>query len=288
MTNGGLKCSSVSADGECLCLSNSLLKCNGQDISRKGGKSKPLMIVLPADFSFIKSCDGDFAYLEHLNSAQPELTVETEGATLKFKGKFIETCSAFMSIDMQPTKKQSVCNDLTTRILVFETATIASPGIRDSASSCDAVTAVEDARDDGKGHCSISPARTKDIDNEPTWLQHFGCSALSHPQQVKWTASQRNRSSVTGLASQSIAAEELTSSSLKDASILSDSEELEADKEGSRKGCRIPSSRNHAPQSGRDKSSTLRQGSRKRSRVSYVESSGSESDDDSQASAWDE
>lgn len=314
-------------NGSCLIPSDAILKCNGQDISRKGGKSKSLMIVLPAELSFLKNSDGDFAYLENLNSAQPELVIEVEGGALRFKGKFVETRSAFLSIDLQPTKKQSVCNDLTTRILVFD------PPIYSTATVA-AVAKIGEGTPTETGESGPHLATTKDGEEVGSWLQHFGCSVAAQPRLVKCSASQRSRLSTTvsgsslsqpSQRSTSVGEGEKqkkTGRSLKHAvhTVDDDSEqekqvEEQSDEDGEegglrgggRKGGGASMSRKRAGDAngsakrrgGADDVSEAmarRSGARKRGRVSYVESiSGesdreddSEDDEQSQDSSWDD
>jgi hypothetical protein len=280
----------VSAAGPVLSLSDAVSKCNGQDISRKGGKAKSLMIVLPTDMSFLKNTDGDFAYLENLNSTQPELVVEVTGGELRFLGKFVETCSAYMSIDIQPTKKQSVCNDPTTRILVFDPPTFKSTANSDSSKGYDVSTD------------SAPPATPGKKDDVANWLQHFGCSALSQPRLVKYSSSQRSRLSTTSSISQRSTVVKKTNKSLT--SVEANEEEIESigndpdsEEGGDENGGTVKSSRKRvvAPRSKNRKEDyvpTTRKGTRKRTRVSYADSDESEeveeSENGSEESSWDE
>jgi hypothetical protein len=303
--------------------SDSILKCNGQDISRKGGKAKSLMIVLPADLSFMKNTDGDFAYLENLNSSQPQLVVDVEGGVLRFKGKFVETRSAFLSIDIQPTKKQSICNDLTTRVLIFEAPSfngtpcgeeVVAPAAAAAAAAAAASGALETGRD-----APLPPPPVEKETDESLWLQHFGCSAEAQPRAVKSSASQRCRLSVSSSTtfsasqSQSSAKKEIKNSSSCPVAPESDSEGARAsgktrvsvmkkEKTPVRKRTGGGSAQPNEQQPEEEGGGRVRRTgtTRKRSRVSYVESSSggeSEEEDDeeedggdseSQESSWDD
>jgi hypothetical protein len=60
-----------------------LIKCSGQDITRRGGKLKNgVMIVLPLDISIAKGSEGVFGYLENMDSNRPELVLETQEVLL--------------------------------------------------------------------------------------------------------------------------------------------------------------------------------------------------------------
>ena len=93
------------------------------------------MIILPAEFSFLKGAEGSFGYIDNYNTSAPELVLDTEkvrtvvhavdGVTcsqgeIRFQGRFQEMSTLFMAIDLQPRKNQSLCQDITSRALVFD------------------------------------------------------------------------------------------------------------------------------------------------------------------------
>lgn len=267
---------------ESITPSDSIIKCNGQDISRKGGKSKPLMVVLPADLSFKKNAEGDFAYIENLNSAQPNLVMEVEGGILRFAGKFVDTRAAFLSIEIHPSKKQSVCNDLTSRILVFDPPTYTTIDESECATEMHEKT-------------PLSP----DPPSEEHWLKHFGCSAAAQPQTVKSSALQRSRlSSISSVLSQQSAKENRKRSMPEGRKRSKEEEKVKSDSlvKSDKGASEVPLRRGYGYDSEENMSKLdngpSRQGARKKKRVSYVESSeGSEDEDDdtlSQGSSWDD
>ena len=258
-------CSDDDAHLDSLFPSDSIAKCNGQDISRRGGRSKSLMILLPAELSFLKNTDGDFAYLENSNSPNPELVVELEGGSLRYKGKFMETQAAFLTIDIQPNKTQSVCNDLTTRVLAFETPKFEV------------------------GNSIEMSKNVPDMSNDDCWRQHFGCSSAAQPQLVKCTSSQRRRLS---------AAPKKSRNDKSEPDVLSNSSDDNSTKTTSKRKRNLKEekdvlvSTNVVPQ-GAERARSSRESRRKSQRVSYCESSEDsvedvESDASSEYSAWDE
>jgi hypothetical protein len=111
-----------------------LIKSNGQDISRKG-KSKNLMVLFPSEFAFQKGTEGILGYLVKLESPHPELVIETEivsdcgnqsfpgdhfQGNLRYRGRYINTSSQYLSIVLQPRKCHSLCQDITSRVLIFD------------------------------------------------------------------------------------------------------------------------------------------------------------------------
>ncbi len=60
-----------------LSLGESLVKSNGQDISRRG-KSKNVMVIMPTDFAFQRGTEGTIIYFERLDTQQPVLVIDTE------------------------------------------------------------------------------------------------------------------------------------------------------------------------------------------------------------------
>lgn len=243
---------SPTLDSSIVSLSDSAIKCNGQDISRKGGKNKSLMIVLPADLSFRKGTEGDFGYLEKMNSQHPELVIEVTGGKLRFVGKYVDTRAAFLAIDLQPTKKQSVCHDFNTRVLAFDAPSF-------DQENCAGSETKENEE------VNVSADTTKEsMSEESAWTKHFGCSAVAQPHSIKYTAAQRSRFSIT------------TTSGVARSSQASD--EVDAHET-------INSSNNHRRRKrtvmNSDKPKPPTRQVRKRSRVSYVESESEHSQDDS-------
>ena len=61
---------------------NTLLKCDGQDITHKGGKGrdkrKRIMMILPSQIALKKGAEGQLGYLDNANTEHPILVVETE------------------------------------------------------------------------------------------------------------------------------------------------------------------------------------------------------------------
>lgn len=58
-----------------------LLKCSGQDICRRG-KSRNIMVILPAELSFQKGAEGKLGYIENFDSQTPDFVVETVEVSL--------------------------------------------------------------------------------------------------------------------------------------------------------------------------------------------------------------
>ena len=59
---------------------NTLLKCDGQDITHKGkgrDKRKRIMMVLPSQIALKKGAEGQLGYLDNANTEHPILVVET-------------------------------------------------------------------------------------------------------------------------------------------------------------------------------------------------------------------
>jgi hypothetical protein len=53
------------------------VKCSGQDICRRG-KSRNVMVILPAELSFQKGAEGKVGHIENFDSQSPEFVVETD------------------------------------------------------------------------------------------------------------------------------------------------------------------------------------------------------------------
>ena len=111
--------------------SSLLQRCNGQDITRKGGKGKNrIMMVLPTQIAVVQGTEGTLGSIEKINTNNPELLVPTNDGKLLFRGHFVETTdSCFLGIDLMPKKMQSICTDVISRILVFDEPILLSKDI---------------------------------------------------------------------------------------------------------------------------------------------------------------
>lgn len=59
-------------------IHTALVKCNGQDISRKKTKGKNrIMVILPAQIALKRGTEGQFAMLEKADTDKPDLVIET-------------------------------------------------------------------------------------------------------------------------------------------------------------------------------------------------------------------
>mmetsp|Transcript_1647 Transcript_1647/g.2608 ORF Transcript_1647/g.2608 Transcript_1647/m.2608 type:complete len:414 (+) Transcript_1647:1-1242(+) len=179
-----------------LVLSDALLKCNGQDISRRG-KSKNVMIILPAEFSFLKGAEGSFGYIDNYNTSAPELVLDTEKGEIRFQGRFQEMSTLFMAIDLQPRKNQSLCLDITSRALVFDMGYKIVP-FSTSVRSLDA---------------DLNGGAEDNVASESRqWLTSFGCSSMSHPEAVRVTGSMMSRTATASSVASSVGAGEASPS----------------------------------------------------------------------------
>lgn len=129
-----------------------LLRCNGQDVTRKGSKNKRIMVILPAQLSLLKGIEAELAYLDNSLEDCPELVVETSEGATRFKGKFVMLENHIFAIECLPKQAQSVCTDVFDRALVFE----------------------EGEQTGGGGRAELQQ-------QQGDWLFHFGCSSKADP-----------------------------------------------------------------------------------------------------------
>ena len=71
----------IVSDNNELLPGGTLLKCDGQDITHKGGKGrdkrKRIMVILPSQLALKKGAEGQLGYLDNANTDHPSLIIET-------------------------------------------------------------------------------------------------------------------------------------------------------------------------------------------------------------------
>ena len=184
--------------------SATLRRCNGQDITRRGGKGKSrIMLVLPTQLAFLKGTEGTVGRIEKINTESPEFVVSTSDGMLVFKGRFEESNSlCYLGIDLMPKKMQSVCTDVVTRVLVFDTPTLVM-----DKENCGMSPPVPISRG-----ASVQSAVSEDVlltqdttiasqedggqkNQEESWQIYHGCSALARQHETEAAATLKRGSS---------------------------------------------------------------------------------------------
>jgi hypothetical protein len=62
-----------------------LIRCNGQDITKKGGKPRNrIMVIMPSQFAFPPKLQTDLTLgnMHKLNTESPELVIETDEVSI--------------------------------------------------------------------------------------------------------------------------------------------------------------------------------------------------------------
>ena len=162
---------------------DTLLRCSGQDVTRKGAKGKGrIMMSLPAQLALGKNSDGQLGTLEKADTDNPEFVVTTVEGTYFFPGEFICSTNNYFTISCEPKKRQSICQDVFDRLLVFKEPTfvpattsvktdltIHRDEIIESNESVDKLIGSSQATDSGSGS---------------HYTRYHGCSHLAEPVKV--------------------------------------------------------------------------------------------------------
>lgn len=162
---------------------DTLLRCSGQDVTRKGAKGKGrIMMALPAQLALGKNCDGQLGTLEKADTDNPEFVVTTVEGTYFFPGEFICSTNNYFTISCEPKKRQSVCQDVFDRLLVFKepifvpaktsitmSTNLYQNEIMETDESIDKLIGSSQATDSGLGN---------------QYTRHHGCSHLAEPVKI--------------------------------------------------------------------------------------------------------
>jgi hypothetical protein len=180
----------MEAASDSLLPSAVLRKCDGQDITRKGGKGKSrIMLVLPAQFAFLKGAEGTLGRIDKINTSSPEFIVPTSEGDLVFTGRFVEAENlCYLGIDLLPRRMQSVCIDVVTRALVFAPPVL-RPGSGDTVTGAGSeqlargASVRSTATDDmlTQDTSAISQASGEEALAPTSWQWVHGCSAQGRP-----------------------------------------------------------------------------------------------------------
>lgn len=188
--------------------SATLRKCNGQDITRRGGKGKGrIMLVMPAQFAFLKGTEGSLGKIDKINTESPEFVVPTTEGDLVFKGRFVESASlSYLGIELFPRKMQSVCTDVIARALVFDNPALV---LRDQSAMSPPIPIARGSSIKSATSAQDSMLLTQETivssqgnDQEPKgasiaeWQLRHGCSTLARQHEKVETDSSVLRKSV--------------------------------------------------------------------------------------------
>lgn len=163
--------------GEVLC------SCDGQDITRRGAKKNKhhVLMIIPQHFAFSKSCDYEIGVLENANSFAPTFIVKTEGAILRYPGRFVSTSTAFFTLDCIP-KSQSIIGEMYQFVLIFDKPTIEEVQSSNKPSTGSHSTLSSDMKE------------ADTVEDTPKWVFQHGLSSNVVDKKVRYKKVSRNES----------------------------------------------------------------------------------------------